>query len=602
VSGRFAPIVGASVAVLFLAVPRAAAEQAPISIDGVFDDWTGVPVAYADAAGDGLGIDLGRLWIADDDRFLFLRLEVGGEINLSENNDLRIYLDTDNNENTGTWIAGIGAELEWRFGEREGTFFAGGTTTVWHNDVRFRAGPTVTATEFEMAFGRDVLPDGQHPLFPGSVVRIVVYDQLGGDQLPGPAEFVSYAFDQGSLPPDPAIALARQQPGDLRVATFNVLFDSPWDGNEGPRFDRLLSAADPDIICFQEIYDHTATETADLVASWLPGGTWTAASHNDCKTVTRLPILDSWPVGDELAVLIDTEAALGSSTLVINAHLPCCTNDSGRQDAVDGIMSFVRDAMNPGGQLALAPDSPIIIAGDMNFVGLARQLETLLTGDIVDEGAYGPDFAPDWDGTDLQAIGARQTELRMGYTWRSDTSTFWPGRLDYMITTDSVVGMGNRFILYTPEMSPAARAAYGLLAGDSYASDHLLFCADLRPAASSACPADIDGSGAVDVLDFLTLLAAWGDAGGPGDVNDDGTVDVLDFLDLLSAWGPCPRKMAARDRFPRAGVWRCRLPASGDEAMQACRNAPVLHPAAAPTAAVRATRARENACIGLGPR
>jgi len=176
----------------------------------------------------------------------------------------------------------------------------------------------------------------------------------------------------------------------------------------------------------------------------------------------------------------------------------------------------------------------------MNFVGFARQLETLLTGDIADEGAYGPDFAPDWDGTGLHDIVARQTEKRMGYTWRSDFSSFWPGRLDFIITTDSVVETGNHFILYTPEMSPAARAAYGLFAGDSYASDHLLFCADLRPPVSS-CAADVDGSGAVDVVDFLTLLAAWGDAGGPGDVNGDGTVDVLDFLQLLAAWGPCPQ-------------------------------------------------------------
>jgi endonuclease/exonuclease/phosphatase family metal-dependent hydrolase len=538
-SRQLASIVGAVAAALLPVSPRAVGGQAAVTIDGAFEEWAAVPVAYADASGDGSGIDLGRLWIADDDRFVFLRLELGSEADLSENNQLRIYLDTDNNGNTGMSVAGIGAELEWRFGEREGLFFTGGAITVWHNDVRFRAGPTVTATEFEMAFGRDVLPDGQHPLFPGPVVRVVVRDQLGGDQLPGPAEFVTYTLDQGSPPPDPAIALQREQPGDLRVATFNVLFDSPWDGNDEARFDRLLSAADPDIICFQEIYDHSASETADLVASWLPGSTWSAASRTDCKTVTRLPILDTWSVGNELAALIDTGAALGGPTLVINAHLPCCDNDSGRQEAVDEIMSFVRDAMNPGGQLSLPAETPIVIAGDMNFVGLARQLDTLLTGDISDEGTYGPDFAPDWDGTALHDIVARQTEKRMGYTWRSDFSSFWPGRLDFLVTTDSVVAVANRFIVYTPEMSPSARATYGLLSGDSYASDHLLFCADLRPLAAP-CSADIDGSGAVDVVDFLTLLAAWGDAGGPGDVNGDGTVDVLDFLQVLASWGPCP--------------------------------------------------------------
>jgi endonuclease/exonuclease/phosphatase family metal-dependent hydrolase len=515
----------------------AAAEQVPITIDGALGDWDNVAVLYTDAADGGSGADFGRLWIADDDRFLFLRLEMGDEIDLSENNDLRIYLDTDNNGGTGSPVAGIGAELEWRFGDRQGFFLAGGSTTVFHEDIRFRAGPTVTSTEFEMAFGRDTLPNGQNPLFPGPVVRIVVRDLAGGDQLPESGEFVSYTFDQGSLPSETPIALARRQPDDLRLVTFNVLFDSPWDGGEQPRFERLVSAADPDIICFQEIYDHSASQTASLVGSWLPGG-WSAVSNTDCKTVSRWPILNYWSVGNELAALIDAEATLGSALLVINAHLPCCSNDDGRQDAADEIMAFVRDARTPGGQINLVPETPIVITGDLNLVGFARQLDTLLTGDIADQGTYGPDFPPDWDGTDLLDIVAQQSEKRMGYTWRSDTSSFWPGRLDFIIATDSVVDVGNRFILYTPEMSPGERAANGLLAGDSYASDHLLFSADLRSPGPS-CLGDIDGSGTVDVSDFLLLLAAWGDPGGPGDVNGDGIVDVGDFLDMLAHWGPC---------------------------------------------------------------
>jgi hypothetical protein len=498
------PFAGVSTAALLLVVAPATAAQFAIAIDGELDDWDGVAVAYTDASGDGSGADFGRLWIADDDRFLFLRLEVGQELDLSENNSLRIYLDTDDNAATGTPVAGIGAELEWRFGDRQGTFVTGGSTTVFHEDIRFRAGPTVTATAFEMAFGRDTRPDGQNLLFPGPVVRVVVRDQAGGDQLPGSGDLVTYTMDQGSLPPELPIALQRQQSDDLRLVTFNVLSDSPWDGGETPRFERLVAAADPDIICFQEIYDHSAAQTAALVGSWLPGP-WSAAANTDCKTVTRRPILASWAVGNELATLIDAQATLGADLLVINAHLPCCSEDAARQDAVDEIMAFVRDARTPGG---------------------------------ADEGAHGPDFTPDWDGTDLLDVIARQTEKRMSYTWRRDTSSFWPGRLDFIIATDSVVDVGNRFILYTPEMSSGELAANGLLAGDSLASDHLLLAADLR-APSPPCAGDINGDGAVDVQDFLGLLAAWGDPGGAADLNGDGMVDVQDFLDLLAFWGAC---------------------------------------------------------------
>ena len=85
-------------------------------------------------------------------------------------------------------------------------------------------------------------------------------------------------------------------------------------------------------------------------------------------------------------------------------------------------MAFVRDARTPGGQIDLDTGTPVVITGDLNLVGFARQLETLLTGDIADEGAHGPDFTPDWDGTDLLDVIARQTEKRMSYTWRRDTS------------------------------------------------------------------------------------------------------------------------------------------------------------------------------------
>ncbi len=512
----------------------ARADQAPIVIDGAMGDWDGVPVAYTDTPNGG-AVDFGQLWIADDERFLFLRVEVGDEVDLSENNSIRVYLDTDNNAGTGIPIGGIGAELEWRCGDRTG-FFEG--SQVFHEDIRFRSGPTVTATEFEMAFGRDTSPNGQAPLFQGPTVRIVMRDLAGGDLLPDAGQFITYTFDQGTPPVDDAIQLAREQAGDLRLATFNVLNDSPWDPGDEPKFERLVTAAHPDIICFQEVGDHSASEAAQLVSSWLPGN-WTAVSTTDCTTVTHLPILGSWDVGNENAALIDATSVLGSEILVINAHLPCCDNDSGRQNAADGIAAFIRDARLPGGPLTLDPDTPIIVTGDMNLVGLAQQLDTLLEGDIVNNGSFGPDFAPDWDGSGLLDVIAQQTEKRMGYTWRNDNSSFWPGRLDFIMASDSVLEVGNRFLLYTPEMSAAELAANGLQSGDSLASDHLLFCADFRAPVEAGCP-DLDGNEVVDTIDFLALLAAWGpNPGHPADLDGNGTVDTVDFLMLLAAWGPC---------------------------------------------------------------
>lgn len=526
------------------------ADQYPIVIDGPLGDWAVVSPAYQDPAGDGspTGVDFGTLWVADDDRFLFLCFELGGQTDPSENNNLRLYLDTDADSQTGLAVAGIGAELDWHFGNRQGTFYyQDQSTTVYQDDLRFRQAPTVTATTFEVALGRDTLPDGDHPLFLGSTMRVVLLDDTGGgDQLPDAGQLVSYTLDQGELPPEEPIPLGHVCSADLRVITYNVLNDSPWNSGQEPRFGRQLAATEPDILNFQEIHDHSATQTAELVERWVPlgpGESWYAVANSDCKTVSRYPIVGSWSLDGNLGVLIDTASVLGSELLIINAHLPCCSNEAGRQAEIDRIMGFIRDAQQAGGPPDLEPDTPIMITGDLNLVGLAQQLTSLLTGDIVDQATFGPDFTPDWDGSDLTDQISRQTEKRMGYTWRNDSSSFWPGHLDYIIFTDHVLRVGDHFILYTPEMSPDALASYGLQSTDSLASDHLLFCTDFR--AVDANPGDLNGDGSVDLNDLAQLLGNYGITSGAtyeqGDIDADGDVELSDLAELLGAYGTtCP--------------------------------------------------------------
>lgn len=456
------------------------------TMDGHFDEWSSVSPVWTDPAGDGSTVDFRRLWLADDARFLFLRIEVTNEIQLDESNSLVVYLDTDNNAGTGLAVGGIGAELEWKLGLRQGKYYRGTNPNVFQNDLRFRGFSTVSDTQFEMCFGRDTEPDGTNPLFLGSTLKILWKDTAsGGDQLPNSGSFVTYNLDQGDPVTTIEIPFDKEQAADLRVSTQNAHNDGLYDGALQPKFRRLYQATQPEIINLQEIYDHPATETRNLFTSWL-GGTWYAADVNDCQTISRYPIEGTWAIDGNLAILLDTSAALGQKMLIINCHLPCCTDESGRQREVDHILQFLRDAMYESGGLLDIPAGTVIAPiGDMNFVGVARSLRSLLTGDIVDEALYGEDFDPDWDGSDFADLVSRQTEKRMAYTWRSDTSTFWPGRLDFMIHTDSAVTIGNHYLVYTHEMSGGSLSAHGLQAADSDASDHLLQVADLRPTAPS---------------------------------------------------------------------------------------------------------------------
>jgi endonuclease/exonuclease/phosphatase family metal-dependent hydrolase len=270
---------------------------------------------------------------------------------------------------------------------------------------------------------------------------------------------------------------------DLRIMTYNTHNDSLFEKTD--TYSRILNALGPDILNFQEIYNHTGVETATLISQILPpesGEQWYYAQGADCVTISRFGILNTWNLDGNLVSLIAAPASLPTSNiLLINAHPPCCTDDSGRQLEIDHIMSFIRDAKTGGGSVTLQKNTPIIIVGDMNFVGLSQQLKTLLTGDIVNESQYGTDFQPDWDATALSDCISTHNSSRAAYTWRSDTSDYPPGRLDYIIYTDSVIQTSHHFILWTPDMTPEELIQYGLNADDTAsASDHLPHVADFH--------------------------------------------------------------------------------------------------------------------------
>jgi endonuclease/exonuclease/phosphatase family metal-dependent hydrolase len=470
---------------LLLGIPGLGhAEALPITLDGLFGDWIG-PVEMTDATGDagGSGVDFGEFDFANDDHWLFVRFTTGVEVPLQESNNLVLYLDTDMNAGTGLAINGIGADLSWRFGDRQGTWHPTGTT-VYQDDILIRQLPTVTGSLFECSIGRAVQPNGTADLFPGTSFRALLVDS-GGDQVPDNGTTLTYTFDATPVPDPTPIDWSRENAGDVRVVTWNARDlegGALWSGTASAAADRIFSALDPDIICFQEIYSATAAETAALIESFLPsGGAWDARSVNDCKLVTRYPILGFWALDGNLAVHLDTTADWGVEALVVSAHLPCCQNNTSRQAEIDHIMSFFRDAMTPGGLVDVASGTVFLITGDLNLVGDSQQLTTLRTGDIVDNSTYGPDFAPDWDGTDLADSRPLQSEARFAYTWRSDFSSYQPGRLDFVLFTDSSVDAGRHFSVYTPEMSGTTLAAYGVLDGDvTSVSDHLPVVVDLR--------------------------------------------------------------------------------------------------------------------------
>lgn len=461
---------------------QAYAVSRTIFMDGEFDDWQGLPPIYSDASGDqGAGtVDFGRIWVSNDSDRFYLRFELGTEINLQNNNAIYLYIDSDNNASTGFAINNIGAEFSIAFGERIGRYYGTREETFNLNTIGYFQLPTVTSQEFEITIPRNAAYNSV-PVFQSATIRLLLVNNIPGshDQAPEPGETLSYTFDETPTPPYPHIPLAREHSSDIRILTYNVLGDGLFTRTS--YFDRILKALDPNVLNFQEIYSYSASQTRELINQILPledSRTWYATKMSpDCITVSKYPILQTWQIDGNMAVLINIpNTASEKDLLIINAHLPCCSDDEGRQRECDSIIAFLRDAKTNG---ILPHNTPFIILGDLNLVGESQQLETLLTGDIVNESMYGDDHIPDWDTTPLTDVMAYHTARPDAFTWHNPASTFCAGRLDYIIYSDSVLEIRRRFVLCTEDMTPAELISYGLLSTDTgNASDHLPVVAD----------------------------------------------------------------------------------------------------------------------------
>lgn len=467
--------------------------KAQIYLDEDLSDWPATPL-YSDPVGDdgNSNIDFGDFWMSHDQTFLYFRIQVGKEINLQDNNEITLYLDTDNNADTGLEIADLGAEIAYNFGDRSCTVRVGNSTLdVNHSEVFMVSSPSYSSDEFEIAIARGLNFNGQD-LYVGNTVRVVFRDEtLAGDDLPNSGS-ISYST-ASNMPNDwPSYAIELQAPEYLRMMSYNVQFDGFFESDKKPRFERILQATQPAIIGFQEIYDHSAAQTAQLVEDYLPSAPneqWYSAKANpDIIAVSRYPIDatftilggSSGGVGNG-AFLLDLRPEYDTRLLMIVAHTPCCSDDYNRQQEIDAIMGFIRDAKSGAGPLQLAEGTPIVIMGDMNMVGDGQQLQTFLTGDIIFENPHGDDFIPDWDGSDLDDGKPFTTGLPMTLSWYDPGTSFSPGRLDFMIYTGASMALRNSYALFTPALSTAELSQFGLQANDVvFATDHLPVVADFE--------------------------------------------------------------------------------------------------------------------------
>ena len=459
----------------------------PISIDGLFSDWDDVPILYSDTEGDGIQADFSIIKITYDSEFLFIYFNMfEGEFLLQDWNEFHLYIDADNNISTGINVYGIGAELDWCFGDRSGfQYINNQQIELWQNDLTLRIAPTVTSSEFEIAISRNAFSLTMNDSQTITEGKIILFE--GGDEsdyLPDSEGGVYFTIDEDNMPlsPEP-IGLERLHQSDIRIVSYNTLNEGIIDEERQNHFKRILQTLDPDIIALQEHSDWNYID--DIIQSWFHNEQWHASwTYRDLVILSRFPILnDAIMISSErtMVALLDTEDELGNNLLIFNSHLSCCANNEDRQKQVDEFAGSWRDWIIDGvGPFELENATPFLHVGDFNYVGYRQQVETIRVGDILDENEYGIDFMPDWDSTAIVELFPRQSHKRMGYTWRSDGSSFNPGKLDYIFYSDATIDSGKNYILNTLAMEDSVLESYNLHWNDTQeASDHLPLVFDI---------------------------------------------------------------------------------------------------------------------------
>ena len=509
-----------------------------ITLDQEFADWGAFSVADENLS----NTHLHSAQVAANADWVYFRMVLGAELALDETiipHGLELWLDTDANANTGWLQPGIGVDVVLDFSAAEvRRYNANGVlTTLTLNDVGVHAAPTYSGDDVEVAVDRSMAG------IDGSFIRWQWVDTMHDEVLPASPVVTEM---NGNPVPYVALPLERPDGAQLRCMWWNV--NGRFNNNSAEAaMGRMVDAIVPDLIGFSEVSNVSASYVKGKLESWLPGTTWYVNKDDyDLMVASIYPIDQSFSsVFRSFPAVVSTESLWGFPTLFTSSHLKCCggaSNDAQRQSEADEFMEFQRDAMTEGGLVDVPAGTPMVFGGDLNMVGLAAPIVTLQTGDIFDNGAYGPDFAPDWDGTGMKELAILQADRPMDYTWRNDGSIYMPGKLDYAIISDAAVEAVHMFGLQTQDMTPERLATYGLQSGDTWsASDHLPIVVDLALPGGQVEDADEDG--VPDGLDNCADIPNPGqedfNANGLGDACEDSDLDgILDFLELAAGTDP----------------------------------------------------------------
>mgnify|MGYP001411195680 CR=1 FL=1 len=198
--------IGCAAVVWAMIAARSFAVYTNIVVDGLYDDWSGVPVVASDVSGDNdTGPDLATLQVANDASNLYLRVTYHADVNPNAGPSVLVALDNDVNLGTGFDVFGlglVGSDAGWQndfpFQQAAGNFNSG---TVSGGGAAIAPYNTVTTAQ-EYAIPLTALFDaGGLPVFPDDTFRLMIYtDPTAANETMGPVTYtLSVAVEEAEF-------------------------------------------------------------------------------------------------------------------------------------------------------------------------------------------------------------------------------------------------------------------------------------------------------------------------------------------------------------------------------------------------------------------
>jgi len=452
----------------------------PIIVDGFFTDWNANTTTFTDDFGDSPGIDLLNFSVYNDEKNIYFRLKLNNEIDLTDSLDLltyskiRLFIDKDNNPQTGYPTNGIGSDYGIDFQKKH----------IW-NDIDFPNSikksfywlklvplPTITSNEFEICIDRSSFSD---------TISFYFKEEVNGDKMPNNEGFV-YVLNNNTISSLPIITFDKSDSLKIRLMSYNVRANGILDPSRREQIKNILKSTNSDVFTFNETGNISLAEMETFFNEFSSTNWYMFKTNNGDITVSKYPFSQSFnnidnKIGGNLIDLPDS--IYSTDLLVLNGHLACCYSDIARQISADKFIKFILDCKN--GLIPL--NTPFVFAGDMNLVGYREQYETILNGTISDTASFGIGGYPDWDNTPIVDLVCRFNEDNQSYTWdkyNPSAGDYAPGRLDFIFYSNSVMSIDKSFTISTEHMSANFLSDNHLDINDTKeASDHFPIVADL---------------------------------------------------------------------------------------------------------------------------